>query len=70
MPASLPDCCDPEVVVVVMEAAVVTELEISTASVVASVTASEPKSWVMHVLEVPVLEIESMTRPLITMQLS
>ena len=56
---------------VVMEAAVVTELEISTASVVvASVTASEPKSWVMHVLEVPVLEIESMTRPLITMQLS
>ena len=47
---------------VVMEAAVVTELEISTASVaVASVTASEPKSWVMHVLEVPVLEIESMT---------
>ena len=55
---------------VVMEAAVVTELEISTASVVASVTASEPKSWVMHVLEVPVLEIESMTRPLITIQLS
>ena len=55
---------------VVMEAAVVTELEISTASVVASVTASEPKSWVMHVLEVPVLEIESMARPLITIQLS
>ena len=45
---------------VVMEAAVVTELEISTASETASVTASEePKSWVMHVLVV-VLEVESM----------
>ena len=43
---------------VVMEAAVVTELEISTASA-ASVTASEPKPWVMHVLVV-VLEVESM----------
>ena len=43
---------------VVMEAAVVTELEISTAST-ASVTASEPKPWVMHVLVV-VLEVESM----------
>ena len=44
---------------VVMEAAVVTELEISTASA-ASVTASEPKPWVMHVLVVVVPEVESM----------
>ena len=47
---------------VVMEAAVVTELEISTASETASVTASEPKSWVMHVLVV-VIEVESMISP-------
>ena len=62
----LPGSCDPEVVVVVMEAVVVTELVISTTSVEAVTSTSEtaaaasevlPKSWVTWHL---VVLVESM----------